>query len=153
MKLRSLRGKKREGKSINMLKEIINRNPYHALANRDLGSLYYKKGDKWLALAHIARCLSIQPEDIEAMKYYEKICFELGFMNRAINMLGNTIRKNKKDIRTLLTQGFLLLCHLRKSDLLSFVINRVCCLINNIIQKRKIAKYLRGLSTTIEVHL
>jgi glycosyltransferase involved in cell wall biosynthesis len=145
--------KRRKGEIITESNEIVNGNRYHALAKRDLGGLCYKNEDKWLTLARLAQYLSVEPEDIEAIKYYEIICFELGLTSRGISLLKEIIKKNPKDLKALLKQGFLLVCYRHKSELVNMVMNRLYYEINNIIQRKKIAKCLKELSATIKVHL
>jgi glycosyltransferase involved in cell wall biosynthesis len=143
------KGKKEE--YISTLQKFVDRNPNHALSHKDLASTYYKLGNKWLALAHIVRCLSIDREDIKAMELYESICFDLGVHNKAIKVLKRILREKPGGIKILIAQGILLLRHWRKRELIDLALERLCYEFNSIRMKSRIKKCAKQLSEIVQI--
>ena len=98
------------------LMKFLKLHPDHAQANMDLGNMLFRKGNKWQALAHIAKSLSIEPDNVEAARTYARICFKLGLNERALKSYQDVSRLNPNELKSLLAQVGLLLRLKRRKD-------------------------------------
>ena len=96
--------------------KFLKSHPDHSQANMDLGNMLFRKGNKWQALAHIAKSLSIEPDNVEAARTYARICFKLGLNERALKSYQDVLRLNPNELKSLLAQVGLLLRLKRRKD-------------------------------------
>jgi len=96
--------------------KFLKSHPDHSQANMDLGKILFRKGNKWQALAHIAKSLSIEPDNVEAARTYARICFKLGLNERALKSYQDVLRLNPNELKSLLAQVGLLLRLKRRKD-------------------------------------
>jgi glycosyltransferase involved in cell wall biosynthesis len=110
------------GESTSALMQFLSFHPDHNQANKDLANILLRKGNKWQALAHVAQSLSTERENIDTMKTYAHICFDLGLHDRALKLYQDVSRINPNDLKSLLAQvGLLFLLRQNKAALHIFL--------------------------------
>lgn len=110
------------GEATSALLRFLSFHPDHCQANIDLGNILFRKGNKWRALAHIAQCLSMEPDNMNAVKAYACICLELSLNDRVSRLYRSVATMNPKSLRSLLAQvTFLLRLQRRKEALYVFL--------------------------------
>jgi len=119
---------KKEGTSA--LISFLKSHPDHSQANMDLGKILFQKGNKWQALAHIAKSLTIESDNIEATRTYARICFKLGLNDRALKSYQDVSRLNPNELKSLLAQVGLLLRLGRRKDALYVFLELIRKVIN-----------------------
>jgi len=95
-----------------------------------LGKILFQKGNKWQALAHIAKSLTIESDNIEATRTYARICFKLGLNDRALKSYQDVSRLNPNELKSLLAQVGLLLRLGRRKDALYVFLELIRKVIN-----------------------
>ena len=110
------------GEGTSALLKFLSFHPDHSQANIDLGNILFRKGNNWRALARIAQCLSREPDNMNAVKAYARICLELGLNDRVSRLYWSVSTMNPRSLKSLLAQvGFLLGLQRRKEALYVFL--------------------------------
>ena len=109
---------KPEMDSISMIKKFLGHYPHYAPAHKDLGIIYFEKGNKWEALTDIIQTLSIDPHDVDAKKTYIRICSKLELFDQALKACYDILVTHPDDLGTLMAQGNLLFHIGRKKEAL-----------------------------------
>jgi hypothetical protein len=110
------------GEGTSALMKFLSFHPDHSQANMDLANILLRKRNKWHALAHIAQSLSTEHENVDTMKTYARICFELGLHDRALKLYQDVSKINPNDLKSLLAQvGLLFLLRRNKAALYVFL--------------------------------
>ena len=104
--IQKLVGSGKEREAIGALEMFLALYPDYALADNDLGVLYYKSGDKEKSLQHYQKAAELQPENIAFQKNLADFYYvELGQVKEAMQIYNKIIAANPKDFETLLIMG------------------------------------------------
>ncbi|MBW1801083.1 MAG: tetratricopeptide repeat protein, partial [Deltaproteobacteria bacterium] len=96
------------GEAAKILLDLIEGCPEHALAQNDLGVLYYQKGHKEEALEHFVKASELDPDNINAQKNLADVHVDLGHFQEAIEIYEKIMRTHPEDTDVLLALGNLL---------------------------------------------
>jgi glycosyltransferase involved in cell wall biosynthesis len=103
-------------KAISRLEELLQSYPDFALAQNDLGVLYYHTGDKEKARHHYERAVELMPDNISFQKNLADFLFvEQGKVEEALQIYVNILETHPEDVETLLITGHICVA-LKKFD-------------------------------------
>jgi len=108
-------------KAISQLEKLLQSYPDFALAQNDLGVLYYHTGDKEKAQRHYERAVELMPADINFQKNLADFLFvEQAKVEEALQIYVNILKTNPDDVETLLITGHICVALKKFEDAIEF---------------------------------